>query len=263
MMHLFSILHIILIVVMFVSAIILFLYFNKDELDEKLNVLKILSIVNLFLMIIRVFWIMIDKNYDYNLFDELILNPIDVICILAFIVYNLRKYQYISYLYYLGIIFSVLMILFPSEKYFGNIFAFRNLLYYINLYLNLIICIFTASTYDVEIKDIFSSIKDFFCFVVVCFCVNSLLGILTIHPTANYFYVSNPGNNMLFNLIYQLVPIGFVYYLVIILAIWILLYAQYGIHILLAKPIQKLKVYLNKDIKWYVKGGSIIKKEIE
>ena len=133
MMHLFSILHIILIVVMFVSAIVLFLYFNKDELDEKLNVLKILSIVNLFLMIIRVFWIMIDKNYDYNLFDELILNPIDVICILAFIVYNLRKYQYISYLYYLGIIFSVLMILFPSEKYFRNIFAFRNLLYYINL----------------------------------------------------------------------------------------------------------------------------------
>jgi hypothetical protein len=98
---------------------------------------------------------------------------------------------------------------------------------------------------------------------VICFCVNSLFGILTIYPTANYFYVSNPGNNALFNLIYQIIPIGFVYYLVVILAVWILLYVQYGIHVLLAKPIQKLKVYLNKDIKWYVKSGNVIKKEIE
>ena len=43
------------------------------------NSLKVLSIANLFVMIVRVFWIMIDKNYNYNLFDEIILNPVDVI----------------------------------------------------------------------------------------------------------------------------------------------------------------------------------------
>ena len=262
-MSLFSILHIILIVLMFASSIVLFIYFNKDELDEKLSTLKILSIANLFIMIIRLFWIMIDKNYNYNFFDELFINPVEIICIIAFVVYNLKKYHHISYLYYLGIIFSILMILFPSEKYFGNILSFRNLLYYANLYLNLIICVFSASTYDVEVKDIVKNIKDFFSLVVISFCINTVFSILTIYPEANYFYVSNPGNNMLFNLIYQLIPIGFVYYLVVILIIWILLYAQYGLHLLLTKPINKLKLYLNKDIKWFVKNGSIIKKELK
>ena len=262
-MQLFNFLHIFLIVVMFISSIVLYLYFNKNELDDKLNTLKVLSIANLFVMIVRVFWIMIDKNYNYNLFDEIILNPVDVISILAFIVYNFKKYQNISYLYYLGIILSVIMILFPSSKYMGNILIPYNFSYILNLYLNLIICIFTTSVYDVEVKDIFKNIKDFFGLAVICFCVNTLLNIFHINQNANYFYVTNPGNNLLFKLVYDIIQIPFVYFLVIIGIIWILLYLQYGVHILLAKPINRLKLHLNKDIKWYVQNGNIIKKEIE
>ena len=48
------------------------------------------------------------------------------------------------------------------NKYYGNIFAVRNLLYYVGLYLNLIICLFTTSVYDVDVKDIFNNIKNLF-----------------------------------------------------------------------------------------------------
>ena len=65
-MYQFNVLHIILIAVMLLSGVVLYLFFNKNELDDKLNTIKLLATVNLFITIIRLFWIMFSKNYSYN-----------------------------------------------------------------------------------------------------------------------------------------------------------------------------------------------------
>ena len=69
-MYQFNVLHIILMILMFSSGIILYLFFNKNELDDKLNTIKLLTTINLFVTVIRLFWIMFSKNYSYNFLDK-------------------------------------------------------------------------------------------------------------------------------------------------------------------------------------------------
>ena len=262
-MYQFNVLHIILITVMLLSGVVLYLFFNKNELDDKLNTIKLLATVNLFITIIRLFWIMFSKNYSYNFLDDLFLNPVEVISIAAFIIMFKGKYQHIHNLYFLGIFFSIIMIIFPSSKYFGNIFYIHNALYIANLYLNLLICFFVSSVYKPGVNDIITSIKNLFSIVVIVFCINTLLIVSGLNESANYFYTVQGENNLLFSFIHKLIPISFVYFLVVIILVWLWSYLLYGISFLLEKPINRFKRYLNKDISWYVSGKKIIKKEIK
>ncbi len=259
----FNILHIILISLMILSGIIFYLFFNKNELDDKLNSLKILTTINLFVTIIRLFWIMFSKNYSYNFLDDLFLHPTDLISILAFIVIFKKKYQHVHNFYYIGIFFSIIMVIFPSDKYFGSIFYVHNFLYIVNLYLNLLLCFFMASIYKPGVNDIITSIKNLFLITVLCFCINTLLVVSGFNENANYFYTINGENNLLFNYVYNLIPISFIYFLVVIVLIWLWCYVLYGISFILEKPINHFKRYLNKGIYWYVKGEKIIKKELK
>ena len=95
------------------------------------------------------------------------------------------------------------------------------------------------------------------------FCVNTLLIVTGFNSSANYFYTVNGANNYLFSYVHKLIPISFVYFLVVIVLIWLWCYVLYGLSAILEKPINKFKRYLNKNISWYIKGKTIIKKEIK
>ena len=261
-MQLFNVLHIIMMILMIPSAILIFLYFNRLELDEKITRLTKLAYAGFIIFVIRFFLIMFDKTYNYNFFGELPLNPVDLICIFGLVIYGFKKYKYISVMYYLGILWSLMMIIFPSNNYLGKFFAVRNLLYCANLYINLVLTICTLAIYKPKFNDIFNSIKVFFISITFAFIISFLLQIFGLYKEANYLYTLNGANNALFNLFYNLVPISYLYTLIILALFWILFYVMYGLNLLLEKPIHNIKKKLNKDVRWYVLDKKIIKKEL-
>lgn len=259
----FNGLHIVLIILSLITGILGMLYFNRFEKADKISKIKKMSIIGLALLVIRLLWIIFDKKYQYNFFAEWIFNPVELIVIASFLVYVGKKIKLMPIIYYFGIIWSIIAIFFPDSRYLGsNIFAVRNLLYYTLLYFNLIICLFTSTIYKPNKKDIIPTIQLLFITITVAFCLNVLLKFTLLNKSANYFYTVQPQEIRIFNFIYQMIPIGYVYYLVVIILMWLCFYLLYACSIWLAKPINKLKLYLNRNIRWTILNNRILKKQI-
>lgn len=259
----FNVVHIILIILALLTSMGLTLVFNKYELDDKKDYLKKMSIIGFVLLIIRLIWIIFDKNYDYDFFDEWILNPLEIICCICGLVYVIKKYQFLPIIYFLGIIWSILIVIFPSTKYLNtNIFSVRNILYYGLVYINLLICLFTSTLYCPKVKDVLPTVQIIFITMTFAFCINVLLKLTLLNKGANYFYTVEPNELKIFTFIYNFIPIGYLYFLLVILLLWICFYLMIGIHRLLEKPVQKLKKYLNHNIYWYLIGCKVIKKVV-
>jgi len=143
---------------------------------------------------------------------------------------------YRAVLFYPGLAAPFLAVAAPAVEYLNQPLLSMNTLFYFVHLGNVVMVALMASLgfYRPTIKDIFKSLAGFTLLGVAIFPITLLLRHF-VDPLANYFFAFDPAGSAIFEALWNVIPIPFVYQLPLLVLVVPVLLLQYGIYYLMKK----------------------------
>lgn len=187
------------------------------ERPQLLNVLRVFNTCEGIYLFFYKFGLSKDKNYDFNIWDDLPFYLCNLGTIMAIIASFVDNRYFMGFCYGFSIMGAVMAYVYPSEGFFDiPMISVRAIGYY--GYHGLLICtgflFVTTGVYVPEYKDIIPIVLILIGILCIVHVINTIIR-KTVFPECNYSFTYGARGNAVLQKVYDLIPINLVYMLAI------------------------------------------------
>ncbi len=196
---------------------------DKSETTKK-TVIVVTSILTLAWFIVYKYYLSIDAEFNivtaeiggFNWWGELPLHlcNINMLLIPIGVIFNIRSIR--SVCFFVGPLGALMAIVMPGLGFSGFSILTPRMICYYGIHFMIIVeglAIGTTGLYRPVFKDIPRTILTTVCLCFATFLVNVVLRLTGLHPDANYFFSVDPQGNPVLELLYNIIPVPFLYVL--------------------------------------------------